>query len=146
MTIDLDKGYIVRVNKRDCFKVNCPRELYLPHHLVFYPRKPGKVRIVFNGAAKFQGSLLNNALLTGPDLLQNIIHVLICFRQYQDTASANIESIFWKLAVFHKTNRHFVFVAGGPSWRNSCVPRRASLFWNQRFANMHQLCAQTDRN
>ena len=50
---DLDKGYIVKVNKRDCFKVDQPREWYLSHHPVVHPHKPGKVRRVLNGAAKF---------------------------------------------------------------------------------------------
>ena len=72
----------MRVDKTDCFKVSNPREWYLPHHPVIHPNKPGKVRRVLNGAAKFQGSSLNNALLTGPDLLQSLIHILIRFRQY----------------------------------------------------------------
>ena len=56
---DFSKGYIVRVDKADCFKVSNPREWYLPHHPVINPNKPGKVRRVLNGAAKFQGSSLN---------------------------------------------------------------------------------------
>ena len=71
---DFDKGYIVKVDKYDCFKVDNPREWYLPHHPVLHPHKPGKVRRVLNGAAKFHGVSLNNALLTGPDLLQTLIH------------------------------------------------------------------------
>ena len=65
---DFSKGYIVEVDKSDCFKINNAREWYLPHHPVVHPHKPGKVRRVLNGAAKFQGQSLNNALLTGPDL------------------------------------------------------------------------------
>ena len=40
---DFSKGYIVRVDKTDCFKVSNPREWYLPHHPVIHPNKPGKV-------------------------------------------------------------------------------------------------------
>ena len=64
------KGYIVNVDKSECFKVNEVREWYLPHHPVVHPHK---VRRVLNGAVKFQGHSLNNLLLTGPDLLQNLI-------------------------------------------------------------------------
>ena len=62
---DFDKGYIVQVDKSDCFRIDNPREWYLPHHPVFHPHKPGKVRRVLNGAAKFHGVSLNSKRLTG---------------------------------------------------------------------------------
>ena len=74
---DHSKGYIANVDKADCFNVGNTREWYLPHHPVVNPHKPGKVRRVLNGAVKFQGHSLNNSLLTGPDLLQSLIHILI---------------------------------------------------------------------
>ena len=79
------KGYIASVDKTDCFKVS-----NLPHHPVVNSHKPGKVRRVLNGAAMFQGHSLNNSLLTGPDLLQSLIHILIQFRQYPYAVSADI--------------------------------------------------------
>ena len=96
---DFSKDYIVRVDKTDCFKVSNPREWYLPHHPVIHPNKRGKVRRVLNGAAKFQGSSVNNALLTGPDLLQNLIHILIRFRQNPYAVSADIEGMFLQVGV-----------------------------------------------
>ena len=99
---DLEKGYIVKVCKSDCFKVDQPREWYLPHHPVVHPHKPGKGRRVLNGAAKFQGKSLNKALLTGPDLLQSLIHILIRFRQHKYAASVNIEGMFLQVGVIPK--------------------------------------------
>ena len=64
ITCDLDKGYIVKIDKMDCFNVDCPHEWYLPHHPIFLLHKAGKFRRVLNGAAKFHGSTLNKALLT----------------------------------------------------------------------------------
>ena len=93
------KGYIVNVDKGDCSKVNEVREWYLLHHPVVHPHKPGKVRRVSNGAAKFQGQSLNNLLLTGPDLLQNLIHILIRFRQHPHALSADIEGMFLQVSV-----------------------------------------------
>ena len=52
-------------------KIDCPGEWYLQHRSVFHPHKPGKMRRVPNGAEKFHGSSVKNALLTGRDLLQN---------------------------------------------------------------------------
>ena len=96
---DFSKGYIVNVDKGDCFKVNEVRQWYLSHHPVVHPHKPGKVRRVLNGAAKFQGQSLNNLLLTGPDLLQNLIHILIRFRQHPHAVSADIEGMFLQVGV-----------------------------------------------
>ena len=41
---------------------------YLPHYGVRYPRKPDKVRVMFDCRANFGGACLNNKLLSGPDL------------------------------------------------------------------------------
>ena len=46
---------------------------YLPHHAVLNPNKLGKVRVVFDAASKFDGDSLNGKLLTGPDLLNNLV-------------------------------------------------------------------------
>ena len=75
------------------------REWYLPHHPVINPNKPGKVRRVLNGAAKFHGTSLNKSLLTGPELFQNLIHVLVRFRQHQFAVAADIEGIFLQVGV-----------------------------------------------
>ena len=93
------KRYIVEVDKSDCFKMSNAREWYLPHHPVVHPHKPGKVRRVLNGAAKFQGQSLNNSLLTGPDLLQSLIHILFRFRQYPNAVSADTEGMFLQVGV-----------------------------------------------
>ena len=96
---DFSKGYIVEVDKSDCFKMSNAHEWYLPHHPVVHPHKLGKVRRVLNGAAKFQGQSLNNALLTGPDLLQSLIHILFRFREYPHAVSADIEGMFLQVGV-----------------------------------------------
>ena len=55
---------------------------YLPHHPVENINKPGKVRRVANAAPKFRGQLLNSNLLTGPDLLRNLLGVLMRFQEH----------------------------------------------------------------
>ena len=66
---------------------------------VINPNKPEKVRRALNGAAKFKGTSLNKSLLTDPDLLQNLIHVLLRFRQHQFAVSADIEGMFFQVGV-----------------------------------------------
>ena len=75
------------------------REWYLPHHPVVNPNTPRKVRRVLNGAAKFHGASPNKSLLTGPDLLLNLIYVLLRFRQHPFAVSADIEGMFLQVGV-----------------------------------------------
>ena len=52
---------------------------YLSHHPVYNPKKRYKVRIVFNCAAKHQGTCLSDALKQGPDLVNGLVGVLSRF-------------------------------------------------------------------
>ena len=75
------------------------KEWYLPNHPVINLNKLWKVRRVLNGAAMFHGIFLNKSLLTGTDLLQNLIHVLLRFRQRQFTVSTDIKDMFLQVGV-----------------------------------------------
>lgn len=46
---------------------------YLPIFGVYHPKKPSKIRVVFDSSAKFNGISLNDVLLTGPDLTNNLV-------------------------------------------------------------------------
>ena len=96
---DLNKGYVIEVPDAHKVESRSDKEWYLPHHPVLNPNKPGKVRRVLNGAAKFHGASLNKSLLTGPDLLQNLIYVLLRFRQHPYAVSADIEGMFLQVGV-----------------------------------------------
>ena len=96
---ELDKGYVVRVKDAHKWESRSKREWYLPHHPVNNPNKPCKVRRVLNGAAKFYGASLNKSLLTGPDLLENLIYVLLRIRQHPFAVSADIERMFLQVGV-----------------------------------------------
>ena len=71
--------------------------LYLPHHPVTSPTKPGKVRTVFDAAAECEGTSLNKNLLTGPDVANNLVCVLLCFRQRKIAFAADIEKMFHQI-------------------------------------------------
>ena len=49
---------------------------YLPHHPVVNPSKSGRLRVVFDCAAKFKGTSLNDKLMKGPDLANSLVGVL----------------------------------------------------------------------
>ncbi|CAC5364239.1 unnamed protein product [Mytilus coruscus] len=52
---------------------------YLPIFGVYHPRKPNKVRAVFDSFAKFANISLNDELLPGPDLNNKLLGVLLRF-------------------------------------------------------------------
>ena len=55
---------------------------YLPHHPIINPNKHEKVKTVANAASKCRGESLNSNLLTGPDLLNNLVGVFLRFREH----------------------------------------------------------------
>ena len=69
---------------------------YISHHGVYHPRKPGKVRVVFDCSVKYLGTSLNEQLLQGPDLTNSLIGVLTRFRQEPVAFMADIEAMFTK--------------------------------------------------
>ena len=75
---------------------------YLPHHNVFNPRKPEKVRIVFDCAATYHGKSLNGNVLQGPDFTNSLVGVLLRSRQESVALMADIESMFHQVRVHPK--------------------------------------------
>ena len=72
---------------------------YLPHHGVYHLKKPGKIRVVFDCSAKFQGVSLNDCLLQGPDLTNSLVGVLTRFREDPVAFMAAVESMFHQVIV-----------------------------------------------
>ena len=72
---------------------------YIPHHGVYHSRKPDKIRVVFDCSAKHGGTLLNDQLISGPDLTNSLISVLTRFRQEPVAFMADIEPMFYQVRV-----------------------------------------------
>ncbi|XP_023204623.1 uncharacterized protein LOC111611627 [Xiphophorus maculatus] len=72
---------------------------YIPHHGVYHPHKPGKIRVVFDCSAKFEGVSLNDYLLSGPELTNSLIGVLCRFRKGQVGIMCDIERMFHQFHV-----------------------------------------------
>ena len=96
-------GYIAKGHARKLTKEQAEQRSnktwYLPHHPVTSPNKPGKIRVVFDAAAKFQGTSLNDQLLQGPDYINNLAGVLMRFRQEEVVLIADIEQMFHQVRV-----------------------------------------------
>ena len=100
-TIDTDfkAGYVSRVQQVELNETRDRLQWYLQHHPVIHPHKPEKVRKLCNAAPKYQGVVLNDQLLSGPDLLQSLIGTIFRFREHQIALSAVIEAMFLQVAV-----------------------------------------------
>lgn len=72
---------------------------YLPIFGVYHPQKPGKIRVVFDSSAQFDGVCLNEVLLSGPDLNNTLLGVLLRFRKEPVAVTADIEQMFYCFVV-----------------------------------------------
>ena len=72
---------------------------YLPHHLVFNPQKPGKIRVVFDCSAKYCGTSLNDQLLEGLGLTNSPLGVLSRFREERIALMSDVEAMFHQVRV-----------------------------------------------
>ena len=95
---DLHKGFIKKLEDRQLTQP-VAHESYLPYHAVIHPHKLGKIRRVGGAAARYQGTSLNDCLLSGPDLLNSLVVILMRFRQELIAVSADIEVMFCQVAV-----------------------------------------------
>ena len=77
---DLEKGYVKEWSPEEVQKP-VKHQWFLPHHPVVNPNKPVKVRRVCNATATYANTSLNDHLLTGPDLLNPLIGILMRFRE-----------------------------------------------------------------
>ena len=75
------------------------RRWFLPHHPVMNPNKPDKVRIVFDCASHCCGVSLNDLLMQGPQLMNNLVGVLTRFRLENIALVADIEAMFHQVMV-----------------------------------------------
>ncbi|XP_058456625.1 uncharacterized protein LOC131434022 [Malaya genurostris] len=93
------KGYAHKVDQQELASFDPKRTWYLPLNVVSNPRKPNKVRLVWDAAAKVQGQSFNSALLAGPDLMTPLPKVLCPFRQFEVAISADICEMFHQIFI-----------------------------------------------
>lgn len=105
----LAKGYCVDVAGVE------PKEptFYLPVFPV--TKKPGKFRMVHDGAAKtYTGESLNSFLLSGPDLLNPLPAVLMRFREKEVAFSADVSEMFHQVRIRETDRDAQRFLFWGP--------------------------------
>ena len=94
----IQKGYARKMTEEEVVR-RSQRTWYFPHHGVFHPQKQDKIRVVFDAASLHDGVSLNNQLLQSPDLTNNLLGILLRFREYPIALVADIEGMFNQVKV-----------------------------------------------
>ena len=81
---------------------------YIPHHGVYHPQKPDKIRVVFDCSASIEGESLNTHLLQGPDLTNKLLCVSCRFRKEPIAVMCDIEQIFYQIRVTNRDHRDYL--------------------------------------
>ena len=79
---------------KSCSRISVQRVQWMlvsAHH----PQKPGQIRVVFDSNAQQHGVSLNPVLLTGPELNNTLLGVLLWFRKELVAVSADIQQMFF---------------------------------------------------
>ena len=85
---------------------------YLTHHGVYNPNKPGKICIVFDVRAEFQGTSISKSLLPGPDLANQIVGVVLRFREEPMAVTDDIEAKYHQVNIPVEQRASYNFFGG----------------------------------
>ncbi|XP_062703871.1 uncharacterized protein LOC134286288 [Aedes albopictus] len=152
------KGYAHRASLTELTSVDQSRVWYLPLGVVTNPRKPGKVRLIWDAAAKVGGTSLNSQLLKGPDLLTPLPKVLYLFRQYPVAVTGDIMEMFHQINIRspdcqsqrflfreHVTDPPIIYVMDVATFGSTCSPASAQYVKNlnaEEFAEEYPRAAE----
>lgn len=103
----VDKGYAEKVPANEVDKDCC---YYLPH----FPVVQKKVRPVMDGRAKAGGKSLNDAQLTGPKVINDLISVLLRFRREKICLICDIQDMYLRIRLTKEDKDFHRFL-----WRKS---------------------------
>ena len=86
------------------------RVFYIPHHGVYHPRKPEQIRVVFDCSSKHQDVSLNDVLLQGPDMTNDLIAVLCRFRKEPVAIACDVQKMFYQFHVNEEDRDYLRFL------------------------------------
>lgn len=101
----IQKGYAHRATTEELSVVDPRRMWFLPLGAVVNPKKPTKVRLIWDASAKVDGISLNSMLLRGPDQLSSLPSVVFRFRQHKVAVVGDIKEMFHQICI-SKSDRY----------------------------------------
>ena len=111
----ISKGYETKMERTQRSERNKITN-YIPHLEVINKHKSDKLKAVFDASPKYKGYSLNDYLLEGPDLLNNLVSTITRFGQLRYAVSGDMEQMIHQISVSLKGSDALRFL-----WReNSC--------------------------
>ena len=99
-------------------------KFYISHHAVMKPEsKSTPCRIVFNSSSKIQGKCLNDFLAKGPSLLNNMLGILLRFRQSKVAFIGDIKKMFHSIEIPTEDQMTHLFL-----WRDLDVGKEPTTY------------------
>ncbi|XP_058817874.1 uncharacterized protein LOC131681180 [Topomyia yanbarensis] len=95
----LRKGYCHKATSNDLASKNNGKVWYLPLNVVLNPKKPNKIRLVWDASATVQGTSLNSILLKGPDMLASLPAVISRFQERRVAFGGDIKEMYHQLMI-----------------------------------------------
>ena len=105
-----DRGYAEKVPPSERTSGTQGSVWYIRRHGMYHPKRPGKIRVVFDCSAKYQGVCLNDILSQGPDLINPLIGVLSRFQKDQVAFVCDVEKMFFQFFVREDHRDFFRFL------------------------------------
>ena len=99
---------------------------YLPHHGVYHSTKPEKIRVVFDCSARYQNRCLNDELLQGPDLTNQLVGVHLRFRKETVPFTGDIETMFYQIRI-PESQRSYLRFLWWPSGNTDIAPEEFEM-------------------
>ncbi|XP_053699180.1 uncharacterized protein LOC128746160 [Sabethes cyaneus] len=106
-----EKGYAHLATVEELSGFSPDEVWYLPLNVVQNPKKPDKVRLVWDAAATVLGVSLNSLLLKGPDMLVPLVKVLCGFREWRLAFGGDVKEMFhqMKIRVEDRQKQRFLY-------------------------------------
>ncbi|XP_055589878.1 uncharacterized protein LOC129742057 [Uranotaenia lowii] len=95
----VNKGYIHLATEEELTNIDPRRIWYLPLGVALNPKKPSKIRIFCDAAAKVDGISLNTMLIPGPDMLTSLPRILFGFREKAIAICADLREMFHQVKI-----------------------------------------------
>ena len=116
----MERGYVRKLKDDD----HLASGWFLPHFPVLRPDKDTtKTRIVFDAAAKFEGTSLNDQTYKGPNLQRDLFDVLLRLRRLPIAVVYDIEEMYLRIGIAHADKLYHRFL-----WREMDQSRRSDVY------------------